>query len=174
MAIVALSNLVPPSVVPASAPVTEFPAERAMKHLKVIAREPHPIGSVANGRVRDYVVERIQSLGLNPELQKSVSTTSWDIGGAPYSAGTVENVVARLPGTNGTDALRLVAHFDSAATGLGASDNGSAVATLLETLRALRGGPPLKNNVFLHSRMEKKTEDLGPKLSWMNTRRQSL
>ena len=85
MATVALSNLVPPTVVPASAPVTDFSAERAMKHLTVIAREPHPTGSIANGRVRGYIVEQIQSLGLNPELQKSVSTTSWDIGGAPYT-----------------------------------------------------------------------------------------
>jgi hypothetical protein len=84
MATVARSNLVPP-VVPASAPVTDFSAERAMKYLTVIAREPHPIGSIANGRVRGYIVEQIQSLGLNPELQKSVSTTSWDIGGAPYT-----------------------------------------------------------------------------------------
>ena len=35
------------------------------------------------------------------------------------------------------------------ATGPGASDNGSGVATLLETLRALRGGPALRNDVIL-------------------------
>jgi len=54
IAIVALSNLVPPTVVPAPAPVTDFSAERAMKHLKVIARDPHPTGSIENARVRDY------------------------------------------------------------------------------------------------------------------------
>jgi hypothetical protein len=94
-------------------------------------------------------VEQLKSLGLTPELQKSVSTTSWDIGGAPYSAGTVENVIARLPGTSSTGALLLVAHYDSVATGPGASDNGSGVATLLETLRALRGGSLLRNDVIL-------------------------
>jgi hypothetical protein len=31
MAIVSLSNLVPPAIVPASAPVTDFSAERAME-----------------------------------------------------------------------------------------------------------------------------------------------
>jgi hypothetical protein len=76
VAIAALSYLVPPAVVPASAPVTEFSAERAIENLKVIAREPHPTGSIANARVRDYIVEQTRSLGLNPELQKSVSTTS--------------------------------------------------------------------------------------------------
>ncbi len=75
IAIVALSNLVPPAVVPASAPVTDFSAERAIEHLKVIAREPHPTGSIANTHVRDYIVEQLNFLGLKPEVQKSVSTT---------------------------------------------------------------------------------------------------
>ncbi len=148
LAIVALRYLVPPAVVPASAPVTDFSAERAVEHLKVIAREPHPTGSIANARVRDYIVEQLYSLRLRPEVQNSVSTTPWDIGGAPYSAGTIQNVIARLPGMNSTGALLLMAHYDSVATGPGASDNGSGVATLLETLRALRGGSALRNDVI--------------------------
>ncbi|HJX96182.1 MAG TPA: hypothetical protein VJ324_11225, partial [Candidatus Acidoferrum sp.] len=96
IAITALSYLVPPAVVPGSASATNFSAERAIEHLKVIAREPHPTGSIANTRTRDYIVEQLRFLGLKPEVQKSVSTTPWDIGGAPYSAGTVENVIARL------------------------------------------------------------------------------
>ncbi|HWY03555.1 MAG TPA: M28 family peptidase [Candidatus Acidoferrum sp.] len=119
MAIVTPSNLVPPTVAPASAPVTDFSAERAMKHLKVIAREPHPTGSTANMRTRDYIVEQLRFLGLKPEVQKSVSTTPWDIGGAPYRAATVENVIARLPGTNTTGALLLMAHYDSVRPGPG-------------------------------------------------------
>jgi hypothetical protein len=148
LAILALKSLVPSPVVPASAPATEFSAERAIEHVKVLAREPHPTGSIANMRARDYILGQLKSLGLKPEVQKSVSTTSWDIGGAPYSAGTVENVIARLPGTNSTGALLLMAHYDSVATGPGASDNGSGVATLLETLRALRGGSSLRNDVI--------------------------
>src|SRR5580700_4799741 len=149
VAIVALRYLVPPAVVPASAPMTDFSAERAMEHVKVIAREPHPTGSIANTRVRDYIVAQFSSQGLKTEVQKSTSTTSWDIGGAPYSAGTIQNVIATLPGTNSTGALLLMAHYDSVATGPGASDNGSGVATLLETLRALRSGPSLRNDVIL-------------------------
>jgi hypothetical protein len=120
-----------------------------VEYLRVIAREPHPTGSIANSRARDYILEQVKSLGIKPEVQKSVSTTSWDIGGAPYSAGTVENVIARLPGMNSTGTLLLMAHYDSVATGPGASDNGSGVATLLETLRALRNGPSLRNDVIL-------------------------
>src|SRR5580704_7676620 len=141
--IMAVHSLLPSPVVPASSPATAFSAERAVEYLRVIAREPHPTGSIANSRARDYILEQVKSLGIKPEVQKSVSTTSWDIGGAPYSAGTVENVIARLPGMNSTGALLLMAHYDSVATGPGASDNGSGVATLLETLRALRNGPSL-------------------------------
>ncbi len=132
IAIIALSYLIPPAVVPASAPATDFSAERAMEHLRVIAREPHPTGSTANARVRDYIVEQLNSLGLRPDVQKSVSTTPWDIGGKPYSAGTIQNVIARLPGTNSRGAVLLMAHYDSVATGPGASDNASGVAALLE------------------------------------------
>jgi hypothetical protein len=82
--------------------VTEFSAERAKEHVKVIAREPHPTGSTADTRVRNYIVEQLNSLGLKPEVRKSVSTTPWDIGGAPYSAGTTQNVIARLSRTNST------------------------------------------------------------------------
>jgi acetylornithine deacetylase/succinyl-diaminopimelate desuccinylase-like protein len=128
--------------------VTDFSAERAMEHVKIIAREPHPTGSMANARVRDYIVEQLSSTGLKTEVQKSASTTPWDIGGAPYSAGTIQNVVARLPGTNSTGALVLMAHYDSVATGSGASDNASGVATLLETLRALRRGSSLRNDMI--------------------------
>src|SRR6202162_2677639 len=148
LAIVALRYLVPPAVVPASAPVTDFSAERAMEHVRVIAREPHPTGSIANTRVRDYMRAQLSSQGLKTEVQKSASTTPWDIGGAPYSAGTIQNVIARLPGMNSTGALLLMAHYDSVATGPGAGDNASGVATLLETLRALREASSLRNDVI--------------------------
>ena len=71
VAIAALSYLVPPAVVPAYAPVTEFSAERAIENLKVIAREPHPTGSIANARVRDYLVEQLKQEGLEPQIQRT-------------------------------------------------------------------------------------------------------
>jgi acetylornithine deacetylase/succinyl-diaminopimelate desuccinylase-like protein len=148
LVIVALRYLVPPAVIPASASVTDFSAERAMEHVKIIAREPHPTGSIANARVLDYIVAQLRSQGLKTEVQKSASTNPWDIGGAPYSAGTIQNVIARLPGANTTGALLLMAHYDSVATGPGASDNASGVAALLEILRALRGGSSLRNDVI--------------------------
>jgi hypothetical protein len=40
-----------------------------------------------------------------------------------------------------------VSHYDSVIAGPGANDDGTAVAALLETIRALRAGPPIQNDV---------------------------
>ena len=58
--------------------------------------------------------------------------------------------MARLPGTrSGGRAFLLVAHYDSVPTGPGATDNGAGVATVLETVRALKAGPALRNDVIV-------------------------
>ena len=41
-----------------------------------------------------------------------------------------------------------MAHYDSVPFGPGAADDGAGVVTLLETARALKAGPPLKNDVI--------------------------
>jgi len=143
----ALGYLIPPAIVPASALANQFSAERAFRHLEFISREPHPTGSAANAGVRDYIVEQLKLLGLKPKVQKAVAATSWDIGGAPYASGVVQNVVGRMSGSNSKGAVLLMAHYDSVATGPGAGDNGSGVVTLLETLRVLRNDAPLTNDL---------------------------
>jgi Peptidase family M28 len=140
--------LVPPAVVPDTAPATEFSASRAFEYLKVIAREPHPTGSAANAHVRDYLIQQLQGLGLDPQVQRTGITSLLDIYPGPYAAGIVENVMARLRGTSSTGAVLLMAHYDSVSTAPGATDDGSGVVTLLETLRALKNGPPLRNDVI--------------------------
>ena len=63
-------------------------------------------------------------------------------------AGVVHNVVARLPGRDPSRAVLLVAHYDSVPTAAGAADDGSGVAALLETARALRSGPSPRNDII--------------------------
>ena len=137
----------PPNVVPASAPLTEFSAERALKHLEVIAKSPHPTGSQAHAEVRDYVLRELSAAGLNPEVQQTTSVNrNW---GRMIQVGTVENIIARLPGTaHAGKTLLLSAHYDSRSHSFGANDNGAAVAGLLETVRALKSGEPLKNDLI--------------------------
>ncbi len=136
----------PPPVVPATAPSTDFSAERALVYLRAFTREPHPVGTPAHDAVRDYIVAQLSALGVQPEVQTAtVVSPRW---GSPYSAVTVDNVLARLPGTESTKAVMLSGHYDSVSAGPGASDDGHAVALELETLRALRASPRLRNDVI--------------------------
>jgi hypothetical protein len=146
-------RLSPPAMLSANAPAAEFSAERAMRHLKEVASAPHPVGSTEQARVREYLLGQLSSLGVQPEVQEAVSVNSR--GRPPFRAATVHNILARLRGTGNGKAVALVAHYDSVPAGPGASDNGSGVAVLLETLRALKSGPPLSNDViFLFSDAE--------------------
>lgn len=136
----------PPAVVPASAPPEVFSAERAREHIARIAAEPRPTGTEAHRRAREYLLARLAALGVRAEVQSaSVLSRQW---GLPYDAAHVENVVARLPGADSTGAVALVAHYDSVPGSPGAGDDGSGVAALLETLRALTSGAPLRNDVL--------------------------
>ncbi len=137
----------PPPVVPASAPATEFSAERAFQYLPHIARAPHPIGSPENARVRTYLLEQLRGLGLDPQVQSASTVIRKD--DFAINIGDVQNIVARIPGTASTGAIVLVAHYDSVPTGPGASDDGVSVAAILETARALQSGRQFKNDVIV-------------------------
>jgi hypothetical protein len=129
---------------PATAPAADFSSGRAMDLLHVVAARPHPFGSAENAAVRGFIVDRLRRLGLATHVQTSEVVSALN----PRVAGTVHNVVARLPGTDPSRAVLLVAHHDSVPTASGAADDGSGVVTLLETARALRSGAPLKNDVI--------------------------
>ena len=131
--VLSVAPFFPTRVTPTGAPTGYFSAERALKHLSVIAQEPHPSGSPAQARVRDYLVQQLTAIGLKPELQRTQG---------------LENVVARLSGSNPSGAIVLLAHYDSVNQGPGAADNGSAVCVLLETMRALQASPGLGNDVI--------------------------
>ena len=128
----------------------DFSSARAMKHLEAIAKSPHPIGSASHAEVRDYILGNLTELGLSPTVQK-VPVVSQKPGSA-IVAGTVENIVAKLEGTNNQQAIMLVSHYDSVPNSFGASDDGFGVSVMLETLRAIKTRGQLRNDViFLFS-----------------------
>lgn len=139
----ALAPYQPPAPVPASASAEDFSAERAFAHVQRIAREPHPVGSAEHARVREYLLAELEGLGLSPEVQRAPSVAEFPTPfGVTYrSAAVVQNVLARVPGRSSERALLLMAHYDSVPAGPGANDNTAAVATLLETARALTASP---------------------------------
>ena len=149
---VSVALIRPPAALPPSAPQTEFSADRALGYLNLFAQRPHPMGTLEHGYVREYLMGELIRFGVNPELQAATGYVQ-----KFSAAGSVENIVARLKGTasalpaqprGGSGAVMLVAHYDSVPAGPGAGDDGSGVATLLETLHALKAGPPLKNDVI--------------------------
>lgn len=143
--VAALACSRPPAPRGLHTPAAEFSAVRAIGHLPSIAARAHPIGSAENARVRAYLLDRLRALGLDPHVQTAFVAKPDDWG---VVAGTVHNVIVRVPGQRPGKAVVLVAHYDSVTTGPGAADNGASVAALLETLRALRAGAALRNDVI--------------------------
>jgi len=146
-----LAQLRTPQPAGADAPASEFSAARALAELRPLAQAPHPQGSAEHDRVRDRLLMRLRELGLESEIQHATASNGrigleWK-GTTP--AGSVDNVVGRLPGTASTRAVLLVAHYDSVPWSTGAADDGAGVAAILEALRALRAGPPLRNDLIV-------------------------
>lgn len=133
LAFVALYQLRPPAAKGVDAAAPEFSAGRALEHMKAIALKPRPPGTAEHAAAREYIVGQLKLLGLDAEVQE---------------ADKVANVIGRLKGSGGgAGAVLLMSHYDTVPTSPGAADDGSGVAAVLETLRALKAGPPLRNDV---------------------------
>ena len=139
-----IAQLFPRQVASATTAAEKFSSERAMAHLPILAREPHPSGSDAQKSVRAYLVSELKKIGLETEIQV---------------VRNMENVVARLRGSDPTGAIVLLAHYDTAGNAPGAADNGSTVAALLEIMRALAAGPAPRNDIIA---LFDDAEEIGP------------
>ena len=143
LAFIAIHRLEPPDAAPTNAPLADFSSGRAMKHLRVIAQRPHPMASTEQAAVRDYILRELAALGIHSEVQSATVVNQRFL-----TAGTVKNIAARLKGADHGKAVMLAGHYDSVLNGPGAGDNGSAVAAMLETARALKADTPLRNDVI--------------------------
>ena len=127
-------------------PKTEFSTERAFTHIENIAQTPHYVGSSAHSRVRNYLVNELQELGLEVQMQEGYSLNNKGV------ITRSQNILARIPGSEeGSNALLLMSHYDSAGhSSPGAADAASGVATILEGIRAfLENGDSNKNEIIL-------------------------
>ena len=145
--VLAIVGTTTPWPAPANRPLPEFSAGRAMADVRVIARAPHPSGSPADAAVRDYLVARLTGLGMTvrtdafaPDQDRMARNIDW--GGPADRPHVMTNVIAVLPGTNpALPAVALIAHHDSVAGSPGAADDGTGVAAILESVRAIAAGP---------------------------------
>ncbi|MDM5233982.1 M28 family peptidase [Lysinibacillus pakistanensis] len=128
----------------------DFSSDRALNFLKEVAKEPHPIGSSANKKVRDYIVKHFQDLDIPVEIQsKPVKDIRDEEYAKEIGAENVENIIAKIQGTSSDDnAILLTAHYDSEIETPGASDDGYGVVTIMEAARALKQMSAPKNTIY--------------------------
>ena len=132
----------PPAPLGANVPVAQFSAERALEHVKAIGSGPHPVGSARHLEVENYITATLRQIGLTPEVQKATARDRWIDMPMP-----LENITVELKGSTPGKSVLLVAHYDSVSAGPGASDDGAAVATLLETAKILKSQAPFKRDI---------------------------
>ena len=142
------SLLMPSSNVGEDVTATEFSSDRALAHLKEISQHPHYVGSEAHSEVRDYLLTQLELLGLEDvHIQEDFTVNEkWNVLAKP------KNIVAKIPGSENGKALLLMAHYDSAphTASFGASDAGSGVVAILESVRAyLAAGNTPKNDIII-------------------------
>ncbi|REE83805.1 peptidase M28-like protein [Lutibacter oceani] len=125
---------------------TAFSTENALVHLKKITKKPHFTGSPEHKVVRDYLVNEFEKIGLQVEIQEQVAVNKkW------RAATNNRNILARIKGSENGKALLLLSHYDSNPhSSLGASDAGSGVVVILESIRAfLAKNKQPKNDIII-------------------------
>src|SRR5690606_19188592 len=115
-----------------AAPATEFSVDRALQPLSEISKKPHYLGSGGHEEVRKILISELGKLGLEAHIQKGFS-----INPESKTLNKPINIVTRIKGTENGKALLLLSHYDSALVpSFGASDAGSGLVTILESVRA--------------------------------------
>tara|TARA_R110002167_G_scaffold80235_4_gene220558 strand:- start:227 stop:2509 length:2283 start_codon:yes stop_codon:yes gene_type:complete len=124
---------------------TEFSTNRALQHVKEISKEPHGVGFPAHTTVRNYITNELKNLDLETSLQEGYTSGDWG------NLSKAENILARIKGSESGKALLLLSHYDSSPhSSHGASDAGSGVATILESVRAfLKTNTTPKNDIII-------------------------
>lgn len=126
--------------------LAEFSTKRALNQIAEISKQPHYVGSKNHEVVSNYLQKELHELGLETTIQEGYTLSDW--GNLVKS----KNILARIKGSNNSKALVLLSHYDSAPHSYspGASDAGSGVATILESVRAfLHNKTPHKNDIII-------------------------
>ncbi|KAA3618860.1 MAG: M20/M25/M40 family metallo-hydrolase [Flavobacterium sp.] len=161
------SSLMPSGGTPEDTPETEFSTARALSTLKEISKAPHYHANQEHTRVREFLVAEMQKMGLEVETQKGyVLSPHWSTVktgdtavsiSAGYHMDQPANIMARIKGSGNGKAVVLLSHYDSAKVpSPGASDAGSGIVTILESLRAYQasGKTPVNDIIVLFTDAE--------------------
>lgn len=126
-------------------PETSFSTDRALVHVKEISKAPHGVGFPGHKQVRQYLISELRKMGLETSTQEGYTI------GKANNLSKATNILARIKGTDSGKSLLLLSHYDSDLhSALGASDAGSGVATILESVRAfLSENKKPKNDIII-------------------------
>jgi len=153
--ILAILAVTPPSPQGAGIAADQFSSGRAMADVKIIAAKPHPTGSDENAKVRDYLLKRLEGLGLETSVSASdldarslARLNKWS--GEAKASQTLYNVIGVLPGQDRSKpALLLMAHHDTVWGSPGAADDTIGIASIFEIIRAVNEGGDVKRDVIV-------------------------
>lgn len=120
--------------------------EKTYDHLVRIARAPHPIGTKEHNYVKNYIVEQIKSLGLEPIVQKGITHNNYR--NTP-SYIEISNIYCLLPGTDSKGIVAVAGHYDSQPNTPGSADDGEAIASMLQLLESYKNLPHKNDILFL-------------------------
>jgi hypothetical protein len=114
-----------------------FVTENARAHVGMLAGTigSRPIGTPANAKAREYVVDQLKQFGFEVRVQE-IDARRHELG----KTARVANVIALLPGER-PEAIGLVSHYDSSPDAPGATDDGLGVGVSLEAARLFAARP---------------------------------
>ncbi len=116
-----------------------------MRHVEqIVSYGPHPPGSKAQKQVGAYIVDRLESYGLETNTQVFRPMT-------PLGRQEMKNIWAVAPGTT-ESVIILASHYDSKYfedfSFVGANDSGSSTALVLELARILVQDNPTEHTLW--------------------------
>lgn len=146
----------PPTPSTSSISDGSFSAKRAEQVLHSLMNDtaPHPPGSLAHQQVREKIASQFEASGYVVEFQHgTVSVPRLNQLVLPAQIEIdLTNIIARRirtePPAENKKPILLVAHYDSVTSGPGISDDGVAVASLLEIARILTNQPAAEREVI--------------------------
>ncbi|HWU79971.1 MAG TPA: M20/M25/M40 family metallo-hydrolase, partial [Caulobacter sp.] len=137
-----------------AAPAFAGPGDKAIDDVRVLSADDmqgRAPGTPGSEKARAYILSRFAQIGLSPIGDKFEQPFTY----AKRDGSTVQgtNLVARIKGTQGGEAMVVSAHYDHLGVREGqiyngADDNASGVAGLLAVAEAFKAKPP-KHDVIL-------------------------
>lgn len=111
---------------------SEFKSANALQFLQVIASSKHPFGSVANSKLKDFLLQKL-SVYKNSNIDLITTNNTLSHNGTIFQS---SNLALRIRGKS-SKALLISSHYDSVPSSFGATDDGASVAIMLELARNL-------------------------------------